>query len=374
MKVAIVQEWLTNLGGSERVTLALSEIFPEALIFTSIFNPEKLPDNFKKLNIRTSFLQRIPMAKRKHQMMFPLMPYAFESFDFSEFDVVISSNHSCAKGIITGPKTLHICYCCTPTRYLWSNYHEYLQESNFNFFVNKAIPGLTNKLRLWDRVAADRPDKYVCISKYIASRIKKYYKKDAIVIYPPVDTSFYQPTDKIGDYYLVVGRLIPYKKVDIVIKAFNDLGLPLKIIGSGPESKKLKKMAGENIEFLSDLSDKEVKNYYSKCLAFIAPQEEDFGITPVEAMASGRPVIAYNRGGLKETVIEGLTGTFFNEQTPQCLIDTIKKFRPDRYDPKRIRQHALNFSESSFKRRMKEMIENSFLKHQNSLKDRLHVG
>jgi glycosyltransferase involved in cell wall biosynthesis len=362
MKIAIVQEWLTNLGGSERVTLSLHELFPEAPIFTSLYYPEKLPESFKDLDIRTSFLQRIPLVKKKHQATFPLMPLAFESFDFSGYDIVISSNHSCAKGIITGPETFHICYCCTPTRYLWSNYHEYLRESNFNFLVNKTIPKLTNKLRLWDRVAAERVDQFVGISNYVAKRIKKYYKKNALVIYPPVDTSFYQPVDKIDNFYLVVGRLIPYKRVDIVVEAFNDLGFPLKIIGTGPEYKKLKQIAKSNIEFLSDLSDEEIKDYYSKCLAFIAPQEEDFGITPIEAMASGRPVIAYNKGGLKETVVEGITGIFFNEQTPQCLIDTIKKFRPENYYTKAIRQHSLNFDDSVFKRNIKTLVEKIYSK------------
>ena len=371
MKVAIVQEWLTNLGGSERVTLSLHEMFPDAPIFTSIYNPENLPSSFKDLDVRTSFLQRIPFVKKKHQITFPIMPRAFESFDFCEFDLVISVNHSCSKGIITSSQTLHICYCCTPTRYLWSNYHEYLRESNFNFLINKFIPRLTNKLRLWDRVAAERVDKYICISNYVAKRIKKYYKKDSAVVYPPVYTRFFQPSDKIDDYYLIVGRLIPYKKVDIVIRAFNDLGLPLKIIGTGPEYNKLRKIAKPNIEFLNNLKDREMKEYYSKARAFIAPQEEDFGITPIEAMASGRPVIAYNKGGLKETVVEGITGTFFNMQSPQCLIDTIKKFKPERYNPKLIRQHALKFDESSFKRKMKELIEQYFLSYRNELEEGL---
>lgn len=368
MKVAIVQEWLTNLAGSERVTLALHEVFPSAPIFTSLFNPKNLPSHFQDLEIKTSFLQKIPLAVKYHQALFPLMPYVFESFDFSDYDVVISSNHSCDKGIITGPKTLHICYCNTPTRYLWSHYHEYLRDSHFNCLVNKFVPYLTHRLRIWDRVAAERVDKFIANSSYVAARIKKYYKKEATVIYPPVDTSFYQPSERIEGYYLVVGRLIPYKKVDIVVEAFNDLGLPLKIIGTGPEYKKLKKMAASNIEFLGYLPDEETKKYYASALAFIAPQEEDFGLTPLEAMAAGRPVVAYYKGGLKETVLEGITGTFFKEQTPQCLIDTIKKFQPTRYNSKIIRQHALNFDTAVFKRKIKEFVEKSFREYQKSLR------
>jgi glycosyltransferase involved in cell wall biosynthesis len=368
VKVAIVQEWLTNLGGSERLTLTLHEIFPSAPVFTSLYIPENLPSAFKNLDIKTSFLQKIPLVKSKHQIMFPLMPYVFESFDFSNFDVVISSNHSCSKGIITPTRTLHICYCNTPTRYLWSHYHEYRRKSQFNFLVNKFIPHFTHKLRLWDRIAANRVDLFVANSAYVASRIRKYYKRESQVVYPPVATSFYQPSSSLEDFYLVVARLIPYKKVDIVIRAFNDFKKPLKIIGTGPEYKNLKKIAKSNIEFLGNLSDQKVRDYYSKSLAFIAPQEEDFGITTVESMASGRPVIAYRGGGSSEIVIEGITGMFFNEQTPQCLIDTIKKFKPERYHSNIIRQHALKFDESSFKEKMKNLIEKAFLRYKEKLK------
>jgi len=367
MKIAIVQEWLTNLGGSERVTLALHELFPQATIFTSLFNLNKLPSEFKDLKVKTSFLQKIPFAKNHHQLFLPLMPYAFESFDFSNFDIVISSNHSCSKGIITSPSTLHICYCHTPTRYLWSNYHEYLKESQFNFLLNKFIPRLSSNLRIWDRVASYRPDLFIANSHYVAKRIKKYYKKEAKVIYPPVNTSFYQPGDKIENYYLVVSRLIPYKKVDLVVEAFNDLGLPLKIIGRGSEEKKLRKKAKANIEILSNLSDEDVRKYYSSCLAFIAPQEEDFGITTVEALASGRPVIAYRQGGATEIITEGITGIFFDEQTPQCLIDAIKKFKPQNYNSKIIRQYALKFDEAVFKKEIKKFIEEAWAEFSRSL-------
>ena len=371
MKIAIVQEWLTNLGGSERVVFDISEIFTKAPIYTSVANLKNLPEEYKELDIRTSFLQKIPFFSKRHQLLLPLMPLAFESFDLSDYDVVISSSHSCAKGIITKPETLHISYCHTPTRYLWSNYSEYKKESQFNYLINKTIPRLTNKLRIWDRLAAERVDRFVCNSHYVSERVKKYYKREATVIYPPVDTSFFKPSDKIGDYYLIVSRLIPYKKVDLVIQSFNDLKIPLKIIGKGPEYDKLKKMANSNIEFLGSLTDGEVKEYYSHALAFIAPQEEDFGITPVEAMASGRPVIAYNKGGLKETVVEGLTGTFFNEQTPQCLIDVIQKFNPKKYNQNLIRQHALKFDTVVFKRRFKKFVEDSYLEYLKNIN--LHI-
>jgi len=362
MKVALVCDWLTNFAGSEQVLLALWETYPHAPIFTGLYHPKKVPQ-FQEAKIYPSFLQKIPGAKNHHQIMFPLMPLAFENFDFSEFEVVISSSHNCAKGIITKPSTLHICYCHTPIRYLWSHHHEYLKESPFNFLVKRAIPYLSHYLRVWDFLAAQRVDLFVANSENTRRRIKKYYQKEAVVIYPPVNTAAFKISPKISDYYLVVGRLVPYKRVDIIVQAFNDLKLPLKICGEGPEDKRLRRMARSNIEFLGRLPDNQLKKLYSQAKAFIFAAEEDFGIVPLEAMASGRPVIAYQAGGALESVVEGITGIFFKEQTPQCLVHTIRKFNPQKYDPFRIRQHALKFDVSVFKKQIKQLVEKSYQEH-----------
>ncbi len=360
MKVALIQDWLTNFTGSEQCLFALHQVYPQAPIYTSVYNRQKVPQ-FKNAKVITSFLQNFPTAKNKHQRFIPFMPFAFEQFDLSEYDIVISSSHSCSKGVITSPETLHICYCYTPTRYLW----EIGIDKRLTGGIIKGFIG--NYLRVWDRQAADRVDYFVGISEAVRKRIKKYYDREAEVIYPPVNTSFYKPQEKIGDYFLIISRLIPYKKIDIAVKAFNDLNLPLVIIGSGPEFKKLKKIAKPNIKFLGRLKDDELKKYYSQCKAFIFPGEEDFGITPVEAMSSGRPVIAYSKGGTRETVKEGITGVFFSESTPQCLIDVVKKFKPENYNPKVIRQHALSFDISVFKRKIKYFVDERYKEFQKEI-------
>jgi len=261
-----------------------------------------------------------------------------------------------AKGVITKPDCIHISYCNTPPRYLWEpNVDPRAKKGKFALLR----ANITHKMRLWDRVAADRVDYYIANSNYVANRIKKYYKRDSIVVYPPVDMEKFKLADKseIKDYYLFVSRLINYKKCDLVIDAFNDLKLPLKIIGTGPDEIALKRRAKKNIEFMGFLSDEDMKKYYAEARAFIFPAEEDFGIVPVEAMAAGRPVIAFKHGGAAETVVEGVTGTFFSEQSPQCLIDAVKNFDPEKYDSMKIRQHAEKFSKERFKKEFKEAVE-----------------
>ncbi len=360
MKVALVHDWLTNFTGSEQALLALHQIYPQAPIYTSIYNKQKVPQ-FNNVEVIKSFLQKFPQAKRRHQIFFPFMPFAFEQFDLKKYDVVISSSHSCAKGVLTSPETLHICYCYTPTRYLW----EIGIDKRVTGGITKGFIG--NYLRVWDRQAADRVDYFVAISEIVRKRIKKYYSRKSKVIYPPVNTGFYKPQGEIGNYFLIVSRLIPYKKIDIAVQSFSDLGLPLVIIGEGPELEKLKKMAKPNIKFLGGLEDERVRKYYSQCKAFIFPGEEDFGITPVEAMASGRPVIAYREGGACESVVEGITGTFFEEQTPQCLIDKVRRFKSEKYNPKIIRQHALSFDISVFKKKIKDFVDEKYKEFQNKL-------
>lgn len=360
MKVALIHDWLTNFTGSEQVLLALHQIYPQAPIYTSVYNKEKVTQ-FNNVKVISSFLQKFPQAKRRHQIFIPFMPSAFEQFDLSKYDIIISSSHSCSKGVLTLPETLHICYCHTPTRYLW----EIGIDRRVTGGIIKGFIG--NYLRVWDRQAADRVDYFIANSETVRRRIKKYYSRTSKVIHPPVNVGFYEPQEKIGDYFLIVSRLIPYKKIDIAVQAFNDLNLPLIIIGEGSELKRLKKIAKSNIKFLGRLKDDELKKYYSQCKVFIFPGEEDFGITPVEAMASGRPVIAYKKGGACESIIEGITGAFFSEPTPQCLIDTVRKFKPEKYNPKIIRQHALSFDIPVFKKKIKDFVDEKYKEFQKKL-------
>lgn len=286
-----------------------------------------------------------------------LMPLAVEQFDFSYFDLVISNSASFGKGIITKPKTKHISYCMTPTRFLWGGSHKFVEEFNYSWPVKKLIPLFTSYLRIWDQDAATRVDHFIAISKFIKDRVKKYYGRNAEIIYPPVDTKKFKFSNGAGEYFLMVGRLVPYKKFDLAINAFNELGLPLKVIGDGPERKKLEKIARKNIEFLGLTSDCKMPALYGKAKAVIFPQEEDFGIVPVEAMASGKPVIAYGGGGALETMKDGETGIFFKEQTVEALTEAVKKFDEKLFDPQIIRNHALGFDKEVFKRNIKSFID-----------------
>ena len=350
MKVAIIHDWLTNMGGAERVVLALHELFPSAPVFTIVHNPDKLPPEFAELDIRTSFIQKLPKAKTKYQTYLPFMPIAVEQFDLSEFDIVISSSHACAKGVITRPETLHICYCYTPMRYAWFLYHEYMKLHKVSRVKRLFIPPLMNYLRMWDRLAADRVDDFIAISNGVRSRIKKYYRRESSVIFPPVNTEYYTPSDTIEDYFLVVSRLVPYKRVDLAIEAFNKLGWPLVVIGDGSEKEKLKRIAGPTVKLMGRLSDEETRNYYARCKAFIFPGEEDFGITPVEAQAAGRPVVAYGAGGALDTVKPGITGKFFYPQTAEALAAALKDFEWQKFNPATIQQHAQEFDTKKFKK------------------------
>ena len=370
MRIALVHDWLTNFAGAERVLVSLHELFPQAPIYTSVFCPEEFPQ-LAEADVRTSFLQKIPFAKSKHQAFPLLRTVAFEGFDLSEYDVVISSSHAEGKGVITRPGTLHICYCYTPIRYYWSGYHHYLRNPRYgvlNPLIKLVMPYLANYLRLWDRCAADRVDLFVAISHHVARRIEKYYRREAQVIYPPVNTSWLKISPTVDDYFLLVGRLIPYKRADMVVEAFNQLGLPLKVVGTGSELQSLKEMAGPNVEFLGRVSDEALGEIYSRCLALIFPQEEDFGIVPLEAMAAGRPVIAYGAGGARETVVDGETGVFFERQEVQSLIDAVRDFDPHRFDPEKLREHARDFDVEVFKERISNFVNTAWSNFQEGMK------
>lgn len=356
MSIALVHDWLTNLAGAERVLLEIKKIFPQADIYTSVFD-KKNASAFAKFDVKTSYLQTYPLLKAKREFLVPLTPRAFESFDLSKYDLVISNTTFAAKGVITKPETIHICYCHTPTRYLWEPEIDPRSSTGMFQGLRKKI---AHRLRIWDKIAADRPDFYFANSNYIAKRIKKYYCRDSKIIYPPVDVNKFSPAkndSEVKDYYLFVSRLIGYKKCDLVVEAFNKLKLPLIIIGRGPEKERLQKIAESNIKFLGYLSDEKMKKYYREARAFIFAAEEDFGIVPVEAMAAGRPVIAYSKGGATETVVDNKTGIFFPEQTAESLVMAVKGFNPKKFDSRVIRKQAEKFSEERFRREFKEAVE-----------------
>lgn len=362
MKLAIVADWLTNDGGAEKVIRAFHELYPQAPIYTTLFNKEKMTA-FKDADIRTSFLQKIPGAR--HQMLLPWMPYAVEAFNLDEYDVVLSSCHSVAKGIITLPSTLHISYCHTPMRYAWEEWDLESRMEQFPRLLHPLIRRQMQKIKRWDRLAAERVDEYIANSSYIKTRIQKCYERDSEVIYPPVRSSFFTPVKHPkNNYYLAVGRLIPYKKFDLLIEAFNQLDLPLKIVGTGPDLERLQKMAGPTIQFLGHLENAALRELYAHCTAFLFPQLEDAGITLLEAMCCGRPVIAYGEGGSQDTMIDGKTGILFNRQTSGNLIAALQQFQEMKFEPEFIRSHALNFDVERFKEKIKKYIKKEWTEFQ----------
>lgn len=360
MKIALVHDYLVQYGGAERVLENFCEMFPDAPIFTLVYDEKLTRGAFRKRKIRTSFLQKIPFASSHHRAFPLLMPIAIESLDLRGYDLVLSDSASYAKGALTGADALHITYCHTPMRYAWDDCHRHMREFEYSRAARKLMPFGMSYLRLWDRISADRPDIYIANSEFVAGRIRKYYGRTAEVIHPPVDIDNFHIADGCGDYFLAVGRALPYKRFDILIEAFNHLGYKLKIIGKGPEIDNLRKSAKSNIEFLGYLSDEEASGYYARSKALIFPSEEDFGITPLEAMASGRPVIAYRGGGALETVVEGKTGVFFSAQSPQGIIEAVKDFHPEDFDRREIRKHAERFDRSIFQRKMLRMIKDSY--------------
>jgi glycosyltransferase involved in cell wall biosynthesis len=360
MKIALVHDYLVQVGGAEKVLECFTELFPRASIYTLVYEKKLMHGMFEGKNIKTSFLQNIPFSRKKHRIFPQFMPMAIEQFDFSNYDIVLSDSSSFAKGIITSPETLHICYMHTPMRFAWDDCQKYTSDFDLPSLIKKLVPFAMNYIRIWDRISADRPDKIIANSNFVARRIKKYYKRDSLVIHPPIDVDRFHASEKCGDYFLLVGRFMAYKKFDIVIEAFNQIGLKLKIIGRGPEDKRLKAMAGENIEFLGRVSDDEIAEYYSKCRAFLFSQEEDFGLVAIEAMASGRPIIAYRGGDIPEHMEEGKTGVFFEEQTAQAIATAVKKFDYFDYDPIYIREKAKKFDKSVFKAKIKEYVEREY--------------
>jgi len=358
-KIALVHDFLNQFGGAERVLIELCKIYPAAPLFTLMSQEKIIKKFFPNQEIRTSFIDHFPnFLRRRSKYLLPFLPAAIESFDLKEFDIIISDSNSFAQGIITRPGSVHICYCHSPARYLWDWNQEYLEENKIRGFKKLIVLLILNWVRVWNSFSAKRVDKWLANSKNVAARIKKYFKAEAEVIYPPIDTSCFK-IGKPSDYFLIVSRLEPYKKIDLAIRAFNALNLPLIIIGTGSAEKYLKKIARSNIKFLGFLEDEMVKEFLSGCRALVFPGEEDFGIVPVEAMASGRPVIGYGKGGLLETVIPGKTGILFEKPKVSFIIDAIRDFLKieEKFDPKFIRIHAENFDKKKFIQKMKEVVE-----------------
>ncbi|VYT78585.1 glycosyltransferase [Clostridium tertium] len=360
-KLAIVHDWLPFMGGAERILTNFCEMYPDSPIYTTICNRSELEGILKEANIITSYLQRNNKEIKNHRKLFPFMMTAIESFNLNEYDIVLSQSTSIAKGVITPPSTLHICYCNSPMRYAWEFSHEYAGKmAGKGGLKSKLLSYFLTGVRLWDNASADRVDYFIANSENVAKRIWKHYRRESVVIHPPVRCSLFNISDIDEDYFLVVSRLQEYKRIDLAIEAFNELGLPLVVIGDGPERKKLESMAKSNIKFLGRQSDEIIKEHYSKCRAFIFPGEEDFGITPLEAQASGRPVIAYRKGGALETVVEVKTGVFFEKQNKNSLIDAIKRFETLEFDKYKIREHSLQFDEIVFKQKIQNFIDSKY--------------
>lgn len=363
MKVAIVHDFLLKLGGAERVVKALADLYPEAPIYTLLYDEEKVGHVFPKERIRTSFLQKYPQfIRRRHRLLINKMPRAIEELDLEEFDLVISSNSAFSHGLINSLGTKHLCYCHSPMRYAWDWSSEYRRENNLSGLKGVLYALLMKGLREWDRVAADRPDMYLSNSSNVRRRLEKYYDAKSDVVYPPVDTKRFRACEENSGYFLIVSTLTPYKRIDLAVQLFNKIGRRLVIIGDGPQRAFLENIAGDNIDFLGFKDDDTVKEYLESCRAFIFPGEEDFGIAPIEAMACGKPVLAFGKGGATETIISGKTGEFFFEPNVESMEDGLARllYNEKYYKANTIRRHALNFSQEKFEQKVKTAVRKVF--------------
>ncbi|MBI2939293.1 MAG: glycosyltransferase [Chloroflexi bacterium] len=362
MKVAIVCSWLNQYGGAERVLEHLHELYPDAPIYTSVYRPRTMPAAYRSWDIRASFLQRLPFLRDRRALLLPLYPLAFEQLDLSGYDVVINNSSAFSYGVLTRPETCHICYCLSPARFLWS-FPDYARRESYGPGRRVALAPLLTLLRAWDYVAAQRVDHFVGISRVVVDRIAKYYRRHAPVIHPGVETRRFTRSREIGDYFLVASRLIPYKRIDLAIQACNRLGVKLKVVGGGRDRAALERLAGPTIEFLGRVDDAALAALYARCRAFIFPGEEDFGLTPIEAQASGRPVIAYRAGGALETVVERETGEFFQRPDADALVEVLARFAPRAYDPLAIQRHAEQFDVRHFQTRIAAFVAEKLAAH-----------
>ncbi len=349
--VALVHDWLTGQRGGEKVLEVFAEIFPKAPIYTLFHFQGSQVEEIEKRTIRTSFLQKMPFLRKRYRWYLHFFPLAVELFDLQDYDFILSTSHCVAKGAIPRPDALHISYVHSPVRYAWNQYHAYFSPETLGFFTRRLIPPVIHRLRQWDVTSTTRVDHFLANSKTVAQRIYRYYRRKADIVYPPVDTEFFQPGGGKGEYFLLVSALVPYKKLDLAIRAFNRNGIKMKIVGVGPEYKKLKRIANKNIEFLGFLSPRDLLNAYQEAKALLMPGEEDFGINSLESQSCGVPVIALERGGATETIISGETGLFFPEPTPESLQAALDKFEGIAFNKSTIRANALTFSRNLFKKK-----------------------
>ena len=368
LRIAIVHYWFVNRRGGERVVAALAEMFPNADFYALVVDPDKVPTALCGRTITTSFLQNVPGGKRWYRHLIPLYPIALEQFDLSGYDLVLSSESGPAKGVLTHSRTCHVCYCHSPMRYLWDFYHRYKDDQSMGLFSRPVFSLAAHYLRLWDVASAQRVDYFAANSRNVAARIRKHYRREATVIYPPVDVRAGYLADHIGEYYLVAGQLVDYKRVDLAISACNRLGRLLHIVGEGEQYRRLRQMAGPTIVFCGSLSDRDLREQYAHCRALLFPGEEDFGMVPVEALSFGRPVIAFGRGGATET-LRGIypdrpssaaisTGIFFSEQTVESTIKAILTFEKveEEFSPFFIKQSAERFDAPHFRANFAEFL------------------
>lgn len=363
-RIAIVHEWFTSMRGGEKCVEAMCEIFPRAEIFSLVHVKGSVSPTIERMTHHTSFIQRLPFAEQGYRYYLPLFPTAIEQFDFTGFDLVITSNHCVAKGARVPPTALHVCYCHTPMRYIWGLYDEYFGKGRAGVLTRMGMRLFVHSLRRWDVRTASNPHYFIANSEHVRRRISTLYHRASDVIYPPVDTSFFRSSTQGDDgYFLIVSALVPYKRVDLAIEAFNELGERLVIVGDGPDESRLRAIARGNIEFVGRQTDERLKDYYSRSRALIFPGEEDFGIVPVEAMASGKPVIAFARGGALETVIDSdhfKTGILFKEQTVGSVVNAVRKFRAQDFPREALLSHALKFDREVYKRRLSEYLEHKW--------------
>jgi glycosyltransferase involved in cell wall biosynthesis len=365
MKVALVQDWLTGMRGGEKILEVLCELFPDATVFALLHNKGAMSPTIERMKIKTSFIQQLPMKSTKYRHYLPLMPLAIDSLDFSGFDLIISTSAAVAKGATPPDNAMHICYCNSPMRYVWDQYEEYFGKGRAGFITRSSMALVAPYLRRWDVKTCARVHSFIANSQNVAERISRIYHRSSDVIYPPVSTDQFKVSEKEDGYYLIVSALVPYKRVDLAIEAFNNYGEKLLVVGSGPEREKLEKSANKNIEFLGWQSDENLASLYAGCRALIFPGVEDFGIVPLEAMASGKPVVAFGEGGALETVVAedvSPTGVFFYEQTVDALVAAIEKLSRMKLDPYAIRRHAEKFDRALFKQQMNEYL----LQHYNT--------
>jgi glycosyltransferase involved in cell wall biosynthesis len=366
MEIALVHDWLNQLGGAEAVLETLVQLYPRAPIYTSIYWRDEMPPHYLNWDIHPTWLNRAPGIYQHHQPYFALFPSAWSSLNLSRYDVILSNKSGFCHGVHTRARrrsALHICYCLAPTRYVW-NFDEYASGEGLGRAARLAMRPLIAALRKWDFAAAQHVDHFIAISREIQGRITKFYRRESVVIHPPVDIRRYRPQPEVRDYYLIVSRLISYKRIDLAIQAFNELGLPLVIAGSGRDQARLEKLAKPNVQFLGRVPDADLPDLIARARGFVFPGHEDFGIAPVEAQASGRPVIAYGAGGALDSVIDGQTGVFFNEATIESLIDAVQRFNRIDFDPAVIRANAEDFSTEVFQRKLTQFIEEKYAERQ----------